>query len=311
MNKRLLVTLSVLIAVFVGLAHAQRDDDDDDDRPVVRPHALKPGEKPLDADFACPYSKTYQRPQKLPGFTLAMSAHLRTPAARCRAILNSSKSHTTVAEDWALNVDKISGSDVNGDGKADLVIDGYSGGDHCCFTYSIVALSEPPRVLRKIQSRSPLSFNKQSDGSVIIHGADTSFDYFIIPHFAAVIPQVFLRVEGDRLVNAGSQFQDQYDQQIAEARSQLTQADLDKFRQSSYHQKMFTDQIPTVHRVLTMVLDYLYSGRETQAWQTIDDLWPVSDRSRIKDLILERRRRGVMSQLNSGEEKVTAAEKAQ
>jgi len=308
MKKHLFLLLSVVLTLFVSLAHAQRDDDDDDDRPVVRPRVLKPGEKPLDADFACPYSKGYQRPQKWEGFTLRLRVNLKTPAERCGATLASSKSRTTVAADWALTVDKVSGSDVNGDGKPDLVIDGYSGGERCCLTYTVIVLSEPPRVVRKIESPSPLTFDKQSDGSVVIRGEDTSFDYFIVPHFAAVIPQVVFKLQGDRLLDAGAQFQEQYDKQIAEARNQLTPADLEKFRQSNYQQKMFTDQIPTVHRVLTIVLSYLYSGREAQAWQTIEQLWPESDQERVKGLIQERRKRGLLSQLNTTGAQTASAE---
>jgi hypothetical protein len=320
MKKSAFLTLSVVLSLFAALvfpalifptlAHAQRDDDDDDDRPVARP-ALKPGEKPLDADFICPYTKDYQRPQQFGRFTLRMTVHPKTPEARCQATITSSKSHTAIVSDWALTVNPISGARVDHDGDPDVVIEGYSGGERCCFNYSVIALSEPPRVLRKIETRSPLTFEKQPDGNVVIRGADVSFDYFIIPHFAAVIPQVYLKLDGTRLLDDGAQFQAQYDKQIEEARGQLTQADLDKFRQSNYHQKMFTDQIPTVHRVLTIVLNYLYSGREAQAWQTLDEMWPASDRERVKNLILERRGRGLLSQLNTGSNASTAAKKGQ
>jgi hypothetical protein len=118
-------------------------------------------------------------------------------------------------------------------------------------------------------------------------------------------------LDGTHLLDDGAHFQEEYDKQIAEAKNQLTQADLDKFRQANYHQKMFTDQIPTVHRVLTIVLNYLYSGREAQAWQTLDEMWPASDRERVKNLILERRGRGLLSQLNNGSNATTAAKKGQ
>lgn len=312
MKKYALLVLSFFLTLSLALAHAQQrdDDDDDDDRPVVRP-ALKPGEKPLDADFVCPYTADYQHPQHFGRFTLRMSVNVKTPNERCRAVVVSARGQTPVTSDWALTVDKISGADINGDGKPELVIEGYNGGERCCFTYSFISLSDPPRVLRKIETRAPLTFDKQADGRIVIRGDEKSFDYFIIPHFAAVIPTVYLELKGDRLVDVSARFQEQYDKQIAEAKSQLTAADLDKFRQSDYHQKMFTDQIPTVHRVLTIVLDYLYSGREAQAWQTLDELWPASDRERVKGLILERRQRGLIAQINATGAQVTTAKKTQ
>ena len=276
-----------------------KDDDDDDDRPVFRPPALRPGEKPADADFTCPYVKGYQHPTRFSGFTLRLLSGTKTPTDRCRATITSPKgSVTTAAKDWALNVDKISGTDINGDGKTELVIDGFSGATRCCFTYTIVSLGGTARVVRKIESKSALTFEKQPDGSVLIRGVDSSLDYFLIPHPMAVIPQVILRMQGDTLVDVSGQFQEQYDKLIEEARSQLTSADVDKFRQSRYNAKMFTDQLPTVRRVLTIVENYLYSGREDQAWQALDELWPASDKDRVKNLMLERRDRGLLAQVN-------------
>lgn len=306
MKKSFFLILCLFLILFAVAAHAQKDDDDDDDdRPIARP-LLKPGEKPLDADFVCPYTKEFHHPQEFDKYTLRMSVHLKDPAARCEATITSPKGRTAQLSEWALTVNQISGTDLNGDGKPDVVIEGYTGGERCCLNYTVVALTEPPRVLRKIETRSPLAFEKQPDGSVIIRGEESTFDYFIIPHFAAAIPPVFLKLEGNRLVNAGPQFREQYDKQIADAKSQLTQTDLDKFRQASYHQKMFTDQIPTVHRVLTIVLDYLYSGREAEAWKALDEFWPPSDRERVKNLIIERQHRGLFSQFDTNTQ-VTSA----
>ena len=54
-----------------------------------------------------------------------------------------------------------------------------------------------------------------------------------------------------------------------------------------------------MRRVLTIVLNYLYSGREEQAWKALEELWPASDQGRVKGLILERRGRGLLAQLNA------------
>jgi hypothetical protein len=125
----------------------------------------------------------------------------------------------------------------------------------------------------------------------------------------AVIPQVYLKMQGDALQDVSAQFQPQYDKLIDDAKSQLTSADLEKFRHSRYNDKMFTDQLPTVRRVLTIVVNYLYSGREEQAWKALDELWPASDEGRVKNLILERRARGLLKQLNEPSAGVVASER--
>jgi hypothetical protein len=299
-KKLLLVLMSATLILPLVSAYAQDKDDDDDDRPVMRPPTLRPGEKPADADFNCPYRKGYQRPQRFSGFTLRLAPGAKTPADRCHATITSPKgTATAAAADWALTVDKISGADVNGDGQPEIVIAGYSGGERCCFSYTVVGLGNAARVIRKIESRSALSFEKHADGSVLIHGPDSTMDYFLVPHPMAVIPEVFLKMQGDNLVDVSSQFRPEYDRLIDAARTQLTSADLEKFKQSRYNDKMFTDQLPTMRGVLTIVLNYLYSGREQEGWKALEELWPASDQGRVKALILERRGRGLLKQLSA------------
>jgi hypothetical protein len=48
-----------------------------------------------------------------------------------------------------------------------------------------------------------------------------------------------------------------------------------------------------------VVLNYLYSGREDQAWQALDEMWPPADESRVRSLILERRKRGLLAQIGT------------
>ena len=87
-----------------------------------------------------------------------------------------------------------------------------------------------------------------------------------------------------------------YDHEIERARSQLTEPELDKLKKSTYSQRMLFDQLSTVHNVLSIVLNYLYSGRPDEAWRALDATWPPAGEERVKKLILERRSRGLLSQ---------------
>ncbi len=174
-----------------------------------------------------------------------------------------------------MNLDAISGVDLNGDGKPELVLSGYSGGLHCCYVYEVVSLGKTPQVLHTFANPVPITFEKQPDGTVLIRAVDGVFDYFIVPHADAVIPQLVLKPEGNNLVDVSAQYPELYDKEIEQARSQLTPDELEKFRKSNFHDKLFTDQIPTVRKVLTIVLNYVYSGREDKAWQALDDMWPA------------------------------------
>jgi len=86
----------------------------------------------------------------------------------------------------------------------------------------------------------------------------------------------------------------------------VEQSDLEKFRQSRLGDKMFGDETPVVHRVLVIVLSYLYSGREARAWQALTEPWPPSDQARVKSLILERRSRGLLTELGENDDAKSA-----
>ena len=308
MKNRLLLLLLAFAFAISSLAYAQDADDDDDDamRPA-KPALMKPTEQPVGAAFACPYEKDFQQPHKFGTYALRLLPVKKDKKdkddkdqdgdARCRAVLTSTSGKKTITQDWALTLDPISGSDLNGDGKPEIVLDGYTGGLHCCYTYLVVGLGHKPEVVRAFRNQFPMTFEKQADGAALIHAPDGVFDYFLVPHSDAVIPQLILKMEGNKLVDVSARFAELYDQQIDQARSQLVPAELEKFRQSNYRDRLFMDQVPTVRKVLTIVLNYLYSGREEKAWDTLNELWPASDALRAKSLILERRGRGLFAEV--------------
>src|SRR5277367_6459060 len=135
-NRLFFLLLSLIVALSV-FAHAQKDDDDDDDDVrIPHPPVMKPTEKPAAAAFACPYETDFRKPHKLGNYTLRILPTAKDKDdkddqdqdadPRCRAVLTSAGGkRITIAYEWALTVDPISGSDFNGDGTPDLVLSGY------------------------------------------------------------------------------------------------------------------------------------------------------------------------------------------
>jgi hypothetical protein len=311
MKNRLFLLLLCSVFVFSIFARAQDADGDGDDDDMVRPTRpamMKPTDKPARASFSCPYEKDFQTPHQIGAFKLRLlpvkvdkddkDDKDGDGDPRCRAVLIAPRGKKiNIATDWALAIDPISGTDVNGDGLPEIVLNGYSGGLRCCYTSYIISLNRKPQLLHEFHNSVPVTYEKQANGATLIRAADGVFDYFIVPHGQAVVPTVLLQMKGDQLVDVSSQFPELYDKPSEEARSQLTAAALDKFRKADYHTKLFTDEFPTVQRVLTIVLNYVYSGREEKGWEALSDLWPESDASRVKSLILERRNRGLLANL--------------
>jgi len=258
----------------------------------------------LAADFNpdCPTSEHYQQPHRFGGYVVQL---LPGPAARgservefrCLGTVTPPQGvRKVVAKNWVLSLDSISGTDVNGDGKPDVVLAGHTSGARCCYEYSIVSLSKPPKLVRQIRTPLPAVFQSSPTG-VEIRLREAAFQYFMLPPDQAVTPLVVVRLEGTKLTDISAQRQAEYDEQISKAKSELSPDELEKFRQSRYNDKLFTDQLPAVKSVLTIVLSYLYSGREAQAWQALEEMWPTSDQARIKAVILERRSRGLLNDL--------------
>jgi hypothetical protein len=320
-KRRLFLLLSFMLALAL-LSHAQtkdKDDDDDDDqmRPAP-PRVMNPTLQPAMATFSCPYDKDYQKAYQFGAYTVRLLPTIAQKSiskkkkdkddddddkyhdgdARCRAVLTRpAHKAITIAYEWALSVDPVSGADLNGDGTPEVVLGGYTGGLHCCYAYEIVSLGKTPEVLHTFQNPVPMTFEKRPDGTILIRAVDGVFNFFMLPPDQAFLPRLVLKPEGNKLVDVSAQYTDVYDQEIEKARASLSPAELEKFRKSNFHDKLYTDQFPTVHKVLTIVLDYVYSGREDQAWQTLNEMWPPDDIARAKSLIRERRRRGMLSNL--------------
>ncbi len=258
-----------------------------------------------DSNFSCPGSADYRQPRHFNEYTVRIVPGLRPSGKRryefrCVGTITPPQgSRKAIGKNWTMSIDVISGSDISGSGKPEVIFDGHTSGALCCYEYWIASLSKLPRLIREIRSQLPAEFQKNPEGAVEIRIADSAFQFFMLPENQAVTPVVFFRLEGNQLIDVSSEHRAEYDEQIATARSHLTPDQLAKFRQSRYSDKLFMDQFPAVKNVLTIILNDLYSGREELAWQALQELWPESDRSRVKSTILERRSRGIANRLGA------------
>jgi len=201
------------------------------------------------------------------------------------------------ADDSGMELNKITGKDLNGDGRPDAVFEGYSGGAHCCWTYWIVSLGDRPGLIQKIENETAASFQDiNKDGRIEIRTLDGAFDYFdSMAHAYTPFPTVIFRLEGRTLKDVGYECKDVYDRDIAKMRSELDPSALDRFRTGKNINDGELDE--TISTVLTIVLDYLYSGREQAAWQALREMWPSYDVPRIRKKIIETRANGILKKV--------------
>lgn len=216
----------------------------------------------------------------------------KTKEVVCSGSLVDPAGHETMLlKDWDISIHQGTGEDLFGDGNPSLVLEGYSGGAHCCYTYAIVSLGETPVILRPIRNETPFFFFKDPASKQFrILTSDGAFDYFDgMCHACAPFPRVVLQVDKSGLHDVSSNFVEQYDSEIALARAKIAEGDVQKFVVSDFKDAKAV--------VLEIVFSYLYSGRKGEAWQTLVQMWPATDRERIKALIVKTRARGLLSKL--------------
>ena len=181
--------------------------------------------------------------------------------------------------------------------------------------YRIYSLKAQPTLLRTIKGGSSYrATDTNLNGHIELWTDDTAgVDGF--EEIPAVdldfAPTVVLRFEKGRLIDVSSEFRPHYDQQIADVRAHLDQQDLADFKSTNG-----TLNLSTIHaaarlqrllrvkaQVLEIVWSYLYSDRETEAWQALGAMWPGTDLGRIHALLATLRTRGILAQADGAEHK--------
>jgi len=217
----------------------------------------------------------------------------------CHVTVRDSAQNVVFSEEDADFSLAMAAGDVNGDGVPDLVLESYSGGAHCCWIYYVFSLGETPHLIKKFQNERGAGFIRNKvNGQVDIVTQDGVFDYFDGQcHACTTFPTVYLRLEGDQLVDCGADHTHDYDEVIANSRKALSAEERQRFR--SVHTNPYDaddDMLTITKKILSIVFAYLYSGREAQAHRALEELWPSSDQQRLWKLILETRKKGILSQ---------------
>lgn len=186
--------------------------------------------------------------------------------------------------------------DINGDGIPDLVLLGFSGGAHCCWTYYFLSLGPKPGLIDKFENDRDADFlEDEKTGRIYLSIEDGAFDYFDeVCHACSPFPVVFLRLDGANWVDIGAEYLSDYDDIIDDSQKALTAEGRRRLKDLKEKPSDAEPIRDARYYALAIVFAYLYSGRETQALQALRDLWPPFDQDRIWKLILETRHDGIL-----------------
>lgn len=248
--------------------------------------------------------------QSLSGVTVKVAAaKLGGLATRaCEATLRWDKQNLTIATNASqIDVD-VFGVDL-GLGVPVAAFQVKNSANQSGMEYEIYSLEKPPRLLRTITGGDFFSAaDTDMDGRVEIWSIDTAavdgFEKLDLAELDSA-PTIVLRFEHGELLDASSEFQTYFDNQIAGLRKQLNPKDLRDFKSSE--EKLTSTALSSTDRqhrtrqvkikALEIVWDYLYSGRETQAWTALAGMWPDADVPRIRAAIVNARTHGILSQV--------------
>src|SRR5437868_1949051 len=60
-------------------------------------------------------------------------------------------------------------------------------------------------------------------------------------------------------------------------------------------------------KILEIIWSYLYSGREQEAWHTLNEMWPATDFDRIRTAIISSRAHGIRAQTQASSNGIVSA----
>jgi hypothetical protein len=195
-----------------------------------------------------------------------------------------------------------------GDGTPIAAFQIKNSDSYCCMDYAIYSLQKPPRLLRAITGGGFFrASDVDLDGTVEILTDDAAavdgFENLTLAELDSA-PTVFFRFTHGQLQDVSSEFQSYFDDEIAKTRAGVHAQDLDDFKNSDGALVAITTSASTerLHRlrmvkikVLEIVWAYLYSGREEDAWRSLDQMWPPADVARIRAALLKIQARGIHS----------------
>jgi len=188
-------------------------------------------------------------------------------------------------------IEPISGTDVNMDGLPDIVIRGTN---ELGYVYFFISAKVDPPVFKTVRNGYGISFERSDDGRAVLVVPDDGFrglpDLLDIYHYESVVPKIRFMLNGCWLQDVSLKLRKSYDREIEKARSTLTREDIEAFKRGAIKDEF--DRSGVKGKVLTIVLSYLYSGREKQAWQALDDMWPQEDGTRIRQVLVNARAKG-------------------
>ena len=109
------------------------------------------------------------------------------------------------------------GDDLTGDGVPNLLLEAYSGGAHCCFSYVLLSLGDELEVLWEgfLADAGAVAVDLRGDGARQLMSADMSFAYTFCSFAETPAPAVVLALEPGGVRVANLEHPEVYEREVA------------------------------------------------------------------------------------------------
>jgi hypothetical protein len=170
-----------------------------------------------------------------------------------------------------------------GPDEKQLIVEGYSGGAHCCWSYWIYELTPNLRLIYESNNYEvgyelwPIDLDQ--DGTFEFTQSVMAFDYFLsLPHSDSPFPTAVFMFEPRK--KAYLPANRRYSDYVLEG----LDADLDRASEST-QETGFLGRTQRFSTVLRILLKYVYGGRENEGWKYYDEKYTAEDKERMRSSI--------------------------
>lgn len=221
----------------------------------------------------------------------------RSDAESCSFQVVSPAGDLLAHDEYADYIPQPEYADLDGDGTPELVVVAGSSGSGGYADSYVFSQAPQVRLLKAVKEACPVEVVNGLTGRALVT-CDLDFASFDgLCNACSPRPAVYLKLEQGQLRNRSSLYAREYDEHIAEVRKQLKEGDVQAFLKSRSANDDAYEGSTVRSSVLSILLDYVYSGRESQARQALQSLWPAWDRERVWDDVVNTRSVGVLEQL--------------
>ena len=256
----------------------------------------------LAADRACQNGRGSYKMPLWDGFSIQLAP---TDDGKCRVDLVSDGAPLYSATGDATSIDfSVTGRDINGDGKNDVLVETTANGKH---RYAVLTPGATPPLVREIVTAEPLSFeDRLGDGKIEIFGHEQVFVGIDgLPEEVSPAPLAIFRMSGSRIYPVMNLFWPEYEADINRAKSYISKDALSFLQgvspKGADERKPAEDRAiaETKGYILTIVLSYIYGGKPQQGWTYLMDNWQDRDKDRVRSLITSARSHGLLAEINA------------